>query len=124
MSKFQPQNSTESGSRLPVPLWKIIAIAVAAGVLCIVWLKKEIYHDQLARRVLTLEQKEDSLRNELRILTVEYQQLSEPARIEKAAREKLGMIFPNTACDTVWIPESSHSLDEDVKHFVEQSHCV
>lgn len=111
MPRFQSHSSGNTSERLPYPLWKIIAVAVTIGVLCIIWLKKEIYHDQLARQVLNLEQEEDSLKNDIRTLNVEYGRLAEPTRIEKLARERLGMTFPNIVADTVWRPGTTDNAN-------------
>ncbi len=98
--------SSEERSRFPIPLWKIIGLSLLIGVVALLWIRKEVYHDQLSRQVLAFEKKETELLTEAGHLQQQYMLLSESSHIEKLAREQLNMEFPKTASDTVWIPKS------------------
>ena len=86
--------------------WKIIGVILLLGVVAVLWVRKENWHEQLARQVLVMERTEDSLRTQAGHLRQQYLTLTDPSRIERMARHDLNMVFPKIYCDTIWVQSS------------------
>lgn len=87
--------------RLPGGARTLLA-ALILTVIGLAWVWKGAWFERVSHRQLTLERQEAELRIEANNLKRQILQLSQYARVEKDARDRLGMVFPNTPPDTIW----------------------
>jgi cell division protein FtsL len=66
------------------------------------WVWRLSWYEQISNQFLALEKQEGELQNESGNLRQQLLQASQYTKVEALARQKLGMIFPNVAPDTVW----------------------
>jgi len=69
---------------------------------CIGWVAKGAWAERVAHQQLVLESELKAMLNEANDLKQQLLQLSEFAKVETEARERLGMDYPASAPDKIW----------------------
>lgn len=99
-------NSRRKANRMAAPpisrtlkrlMWALLVTTIGIG-----WVAKGAWAERVAHRQLTLERELKELVIEANNLKQQLLQLSEFARVESEARNKLGMEFPANPPDKIW----------------------
>lgn len=90
---------------------RLIFLAISFFILGSLHVYKENWHSQLARRLVTAQERESKLLNEAGRLELELAQVAAYTRISKRAEEELGMTAMDYPADTLWIESFNGATD-------------